>query len=100
MKIKFNNGYTVEIDDCKGMSYHEVRRRAYNAMKALMKDSKKVKDMPLLGDPRESIVTGVMTNLTNLKKAIEKYSEMVYNINMYADFCNNGGLLWRKRNSA
>ena len=77
MKIKFNNGYTVEIDDCKGMSYHEVRRRAYNAMKALMKDSKKVKDMPLLGDPRESIVTGVMTNLTNLKKAIKKGDEEV-----------------------
>ena len=77
MKIKFNNGYTVEIYDCKGMSYHEVRRRAYNAMKALMKDSKKVKDMPLLSDPRESIVTGVMTSLTNLKKAIKKGDEEV-----------------------
>ena len=72
MKIKFNNGYTVEIKDCEGLSYHEVRRRAYNAMKALVRDSKKVKDMPLLGDPRENVVTNAMTSLTNIKKAIKK----------------------------
>lgn len=70
MKIKFKNGYTVEVTDCEGMSRGQIYKEAYDAMIATkrMNDSKKVKD----SHPEINYKSNMLSHISKLKSAIDK----------------------------
>lgn len=72
MKINFKEGYTVEINDTKGLTKNQIIDRARKAVKALQNDSKKVKDVPALEDPSYSFVPHYSASITLLNKAVKQ----------------------------
>lgn len=68
MKIKFKNGYTVEVLDSEGMTKSQIVKEAYKAMQATKRFKKHRQD----SNPSITYKSNLISHISKIKSAIDK----------------------------